>query len=292
MEAAMHDVDTSLLRTFVVLAETRSFSRTGGLIGRSQSAVSGQIRKLEQVLGRVLLARNTRNVALTPDGERLLGHARQMIASADAMLARFAVDEVKGTVRFGSPEDFATTYLPETLGLFAKAHPAVELRVTCQLTLPLVAAFEVGALDLIVVKQDPARRYDGAKPLWRESLVWVGAQDAEADFEVLSQRPAALPLVASPAPCVYRGRAAEALDSARVAWAGVFTSPSFAGCAAAVAAGFGYAVMPRGMVPASLRVLDDGWPPLAEAEIALLGAARLSAAAEALATFIMQRVKR
>lgn len=288
----MHDIDTSLLRTFVVLVETRSFSRTGDLIGRSQSAVTGQMQKLEQVLGRVLLARNTRNVALTPDGERLLGYARQMIASADAMLARFAVDEVKGRVRFGSPEDFATTYLPETLGLFAKAHPDVELRVTCQLTLPLVEALKAGELDLIVVKQDPAKRYDGAKPLWRESLVWVGPAHGEPDFGAVLQGSGVLPLVASPAPCVYRGRAAGALDRAHVAWAGVFTSPSFAGCAAAVAAGFGYAVMPRGMVPPVLRVLEDGWPPLAEVEIALLGAARLTGAAEALAAFLFQRVKR
>ena len=288
----MHDVDTSLLRTFVVLAETRSFSRTGGLIGRTQSAVSGQMQKLELVLGRVLLARNTRNVALTPDGERLLGHARQMIAQADAMLARFAVDEVEGLVRFGSPEDFATLYLPQTLGLFAKAHPGVELRVTCQLTLPLVEAFRAGELDLIVVKQDPARRYAGAKPLWQEDLVWVGAVDTELSFDRFKKGLLTLPLVASPSPCVYRSRAAEALDHAGVAWAGVFTSPSFAGCAAAVAAGFGYAVMPRAMVPASLQVLELGWPTLAEVEIALLGAARLPAAAEALATFLQQRVRR
>lgn len=288
----MHDVDTSLLRTFVVLAETRSFSRTGSLIGRTQSAVSGQMQKLELVLGRVLLARSTRNVALTPDGERLLGHARQMISHADAMLARFAVDEVDGLVRFGSPEDFATVYLPETLGLFAKAHPGVELRVTCQLTLPLVEAFGAGDLDLIVVKQDPARRYDGAKPLWQESLVWVGAADADPDFGRVMRSMLTLPLVASPSPCVYRSRAAEALDHMGVAWAGVFTSPSFAGCAAAVAAGFGYAVMPRAMVPSSLQVLDAGWPKLAAVEIALLGAARLPAAADALARFIVDRVRR
>ncbi len=288
----MHDIDTGLLRSFVVLAETRSFSRTGDLIGRSQSAVTAQMQKLELVLGRTLLARNTRNVALTQDGERLLVHARQMIAHADAMLARFATDEVTGRVRFGSPEDFATIYLPETLGLFAKAHPSVELHVTCQLTLPLVEAFRAGELDLIVAKQDPARRYEGAKPLWRESLVWVGAPNATAEFGAALKGGNPLPIVASPAPCVYRSRAAEALDRAHVVWAAVFTSPSFAGCAAAVTAGFGYGVMPRGMVPASLQVLEDGWPALAEVEIALLGAARQSPAAEALANFIVQRIKR
>ncbi|MCA3575454.1 MAG: LysR family transcriptional regulator, partial [Aestuariivirga sp.] len=138
----MHDVDTALLRTFVLLAHTGSFSRTGALIGRSQSAVSGQIRKLEQIFGRVLVRRDTRNVSLTVEGERLLVHARTMVAQADAMLERFRLPEVSGEVRFGSPEDFASAYLPDILGVFAAAHPAVELHVTCQLTLPLVEEFE------------------------------------------------------------------------------------------------------------------------------------------------------
>jgi DNA-binding transcriptional LysR family regulator len=286
----MHDVDTSLLRTFVVLAETGSFSRTGGRIGRSQSAVSGQIRKLEEMFGRQLLDRDTRNVRLTAEGERLLVHARAMVAQADAMLARFRAPEIAGEVRFGSPEDFASAYLPDILGVFAVAHPAVELHVTCQLTLPLVEEFEAGGQDLIIVKQDPARRYAGARALWQERLVWVAAPGLVADF-VRAGVGRPLPLVLSPAPCVYRSRATGALDAAGVAWTGVFTSPSFAGCSAAVRAGLGYAVMPRAMVPPGLVVLE-GWPLLAEAEIALLGAARLSAAAQALATFIQERVAR
>jgi DNA-binding transcriptional LysR family regulator len=286
----MHDVDTSLLRTFVVLAETGSFSRTGGRIGRSQSAVSGQVRKLEDMFGRQLLDRDTRNVRLTAEGERLLVHARAMVAQADAMLARFRAPEIAGEVRFGSPEDFASAYLPDILGVFAVAHPAVELHVTCQLTLPLVEEFEAGGQDLIIVKQDPARRYAGARALWQERLVWVAAPGLERGFaRAGAGRP--LPLVLSPAPCVYRSRATGALDAAGMAWTGVFTSPSFAGCSAAVRAGLGYAVMPRAMVPPGLVVLD-GWPLLAEAEIALLGAGRLSAAAQALAAFIEERVAR
>ena len=285
----MHDVDTSLLRTFVVLAETGSFSRTGGRIGRSQSAVSGQIRKLEEMFGRQLLDRDTRNVRLTAEGERLLVHARAMVAQADAMLARFRAPEIAGEVRFGSPEDFASAYLPDILGVFAAAHPGVEMHVTCQLTLPLVEEFTAGAQDLIIVKQDPTKPYAGAKALWREQLVWVAAPALARPFAQRGARP--LPLCLSPAPCVYRSRATGALDAAGVAWTGVFTSPSFAGCSAAVRAGLGYAVMPRAMVPPGLVVLE-GWPLLAEAEIALLGAARLSAAAQALATFIQERVAR
>lgn len=286
----MHDVDTSLLRTFVTLAETRSFSRTGGRIGRSQSAVSGQLRKLEDMFGCRLLERDTRNVWLTADGERLLVHARAMVAQADAMLARFRTPEIEGEVRFGSPEDFASAYLPDILGVFASAHPAVELHVTCQLTLPLVEEFEAGAQDLIIVKQDPSRRYASTRPLWRERLVWVAATTLTPDFFMASNG-RLLPLVLSPSPCVYRSRATQTLEQVGVAWSGVFTSPSFAGQAAAVRAGLGYAVMPRAMVPDELVVLQD-WPELAEVEIALLGQSRLSPAATALAGFIEERVAR
>ena len=288
----MHDIDTSVLRTFLALAETGSFSRTGVLVGRSQSAVSEQIRKLEDMFGRVLLERTTRHVRLTAEGEKFLQHARAMVAQADAMLARFRAPDIEGEVRFGSPEDFASAYLPDILGVFAAAHPAVELHVTCQLTLPLVEDFEAGEQDLIIVKQDPERRYTSSRPLWRERLVWVAATSLTPSFaDATRGRPLPLPLVLSPSPCVYRSRATRTLEGAGVTWSGVFTSPSFAGQAAAVRAGLGYAVMPRAMVPPELSVLRD-WPELAEVEIALLGQARLSPAAAALAGFIEERVAR
>ena len=286
----MHDVDTPVLRTFLVLAETGSFSRTGKLVGRSQSAVSEQIRKLEEMFGRTFLERTTRSVHLTVEGEQFLVHARTMVAQADAMLARFRAPDIAGEVRFGSPEDFASAYLPDILGVFAAAHPAVELHVTCQLTLPLLEEFEAGGQDLIIVKQDPARRHAGARPLWRERLVWVAASGLVPEFAGAT-RGRSLPLVLSPAPCVYRSRATRTLETEGAAWSGVFTSPSFAGQAAAVRAGLGYAVMPRAMVPPELVILED-WPELAEAEIALLGQARLSPAAAALAEFVEDRVVR
>jgi DNA-binding transcriptional LysR family regulator len=292
----MHDIDTALLRTFATLAETQSFSRTAARIGRSQSAVSGQIKKLEDLFGRSLLARDTRNVSLTPDGEKLLVHARQMIAAADAMLARFAVREVAGEVRFGSPEDFASAYLPDILAAFAKSHENVLLHVSCDLTLKLIAQFEAGEQDLVIVKQDPKSVHPGAKPLWREELVWIGPPPNGDDGfenlpEMIAARPRPLPLVLSPAPCVYRSRATHALDAAHIAWTSVYQSPSHAGCAAAVRAGLGFTVMPRAMAPAGLAVLGSGqgWPALPEAEICLLGQTRLTPAAQALADFIADR---
>jgi DNA-binding transcriptional LysR family regulator len=281
----MADLDIALLRSFVVLAETASFGRTGARIGRSQSAVSAQIARLESVLGQRLVARDTRNVRLTSEGERLLPEARAMVAQGDRLVEQFRAAGIAGEVRFGSPEDFASAYLPEVLGVFAAAHPQVELHVSCQLTLPLIAEFEAGAHDLIVVKQDPARPCPGANALWREPLVWVAAPG----FTVPQGRP--VPLVMSPAPCVYRARAVDAFGKAGWRWTGVYTSPSFAGAVAAVQAGLGAMVMPAAMVPPGLQRLE-GWPALAEAEMALLVRADAGAAVKALAAFVGERVRR
>jgi DNA-binding transcriptional LysR family regulator len=280
----MYDIDTSLLRSFLTLAETRSFSRTGALIGRSQSAVSAQMRKLESLMGRQLIARDTRNVRLTAEGERLLVHARQMVAAADAMLARFRAGEIAGEVRFGSPEDFASAYLPDMLAEFARAHDKVDLHVSCKLTRQLLAEFADGLQDLVIIKGDPAARIPGAQPLRAETLVWVAAQPLA--FHEMAARGRPLPLAMAPAPCVYRERATMALDRAHLPWRGVFISPSFAGVAAAVRAGLGLAVMPQAMVPQGLVTLGPDWPALAAAEICLLSVARPPPAVAALAAQI------
>jgi DNA-binding transcriptional LysR family regulator len=296
----MYDVDTALLRSFVLLAETRSFSKTAQRVGRTQSAVSAQLKKLEDLMGATLVERDTRNVSLTADGERLLGYAAQIVAAADAMIQRFRTTEVEGEVRFGSPEDFASAYLPDILSTFAAAHARVLLRASCDLTLHLIDQFERGQHDIVIVKQDPNARYPGARALWREELVWVGpdsggeSERVHAAFTGGGRASRPLPLVLSPAPCVYRSRASAALDAAGVPWRVVYESPSHAGCAAAVKAGLGYSVMPRGLSPEGLAVLPDeaGWPKLPEAEICLLPAARLTPAAAALARYIEARLVR
>ncbi|MGG5821605.1 LysR family transcriptional regulator [Falsiroseomonas sp. HW251] len=283
----MPDLDTALLRAFLELAETRSFSRTAERIGRSQSAVSMQIRRLEEILGVRLFDRDRRNVALTAEGEALLGDARRILDLSDAMVARLREPDVAGEVRFASPEDFATLYLPEILASFAAKHPQLRLHVTCDLTLRLVEALERGEHDLIVVKQDPAEPYPGARPLWRERPVFVARDRSMPDRS--GDR---VPLVLSPAPCVYRRRAVGALDQAGLPWDIAYTSPSFAGTIAAVRAGLGVTVLPRTMVPDELIGLDAdaGWPALPEVEIALLAAPRADPAARALASFIEARV--
>ena len=283
----MADLDTALLRAFVALAETLSFSRTAGRVGRSQSAVSMQIAKLEEILGCRLFDRDKRNVAITAEGEALLGDARRMLALAEAMVARNRATDLAGEVRFASPEDFATQYLPAILGAFAERHPQLRLHVTCDLTLRLVESLGRGEQDLIVVKQDPADPYPGSRPLWRELPVFVGRGRQPPDATA-----GRLPLVLSPAPCVYRRRAVGALDQAGLPWDIAYTSPSFAGTIAEVRAGLGVTVLPRAMVPDGLQALQaaDGWPSLPEVEIALLAAPRANPATAALAAFVGERV--
>ena len=142
LQMPMQDIDTLLLRTFLILAETKNFTRTAERIGRSQSAASMQIAKLEELLDVQLFVRDKRHVRLTADGEKLLGYARQMVGLSDAMIGRFREPEVKGEISFGSPEDFTTFHLPSILANFTKSHPLVMLHVNCDLTLSLIKDFE------------------------------------------------------------------------------------------------------------------------------------------------------
>jgi DNA-binding transcriptional LysR family regulator len=257
-----HDLDTALLRTFTVLADTASFSRTAELIGRTQSAVSAQIRKLEDQLGRELFFRTTRAVRLTAEGEALRGPALEVLRLCGELPGKIAAAEPQGEVRFGAPEDFASVHLPEVLARFAASHRGVRLHVECDLTMTLIERYEAGLLDVVIVKQRPGSHHPAARLLWQERLVWVAA-----DRALMRESP--LPLVLSPAPCVYRGRALAALDAQAIGWHAAFVSPSFGGMAAAVRAGLGLAVMPEAHVPDGLCVLD-GLPMLEPADLAMI----------------------
>lgn len=283
------DIDTALLRAFLLLAETRSFTRTGERLGRTQPAVTLQLRRLEEAFGRRLLLRDRRRVALTPEGEALLPIAREMLGLLDTAAERLADTDAAGEVRFGSPEDFATAFLPAILARFVETHPAVRLSTACELTRRLVEGIEAGAYDLVVIKQAPGRLHAGARAVWREALVWVGAEGARAPA-----RDAPLRLVLSPAPCVYRERAEQALAAAGRGFETAYTSPSLAGAAAAVRAGLGLTVLPRTLVPPGLAPLGPraGLPPLEETVICLLLREGAPRAAEALARAVEQGLAR
>jgi len=290
----MYDIDTSLLRTFAILAETKSFTRTAERIGRSQSAASMQISKLEALLDTKLFDRDKRNVNVTAEGEKLLVYAKQIVGLSDSLIGRFREPDIEGEIRFGSPEDFATFYLPDILASFAQSYPRIALNVNCDLTLTLIEQFEKKDLDLIVIKQEPGNLYSGAQALWRERLVWVGASSADKSvrFKDVANKYTTLPLVLSPSPCVYRARATDALNNAGVAWKNAYTSPSIAGTVAAVKAGLGYTVLPRKMVPPELIPLENerDWPQLQDTEICLLARDESNPSITALSNYIKEHI--
>ncbi len=275
------NLDLDLLRAFVAVAEAGSFTRAGARLGRSQSAVSLQIQRLESQLGVQLLSRDPRHTAPTPSGEALLIQARKLLRLNDEIVAGVIEHNLEGEVRLGAPEDFATAHLPDVLGDFSRAYPHVNLSVTCDLTLHIMEKMSKGELDLALIKREPLGPELGAR-VWREPLVWVAA-----GLSVLIAHET-LPLIAAPAPCVYRKRAISALDAVGKPWRIAYTSPSLAGQHAALRAGLGVTVLPREMAPPDLLLLnaDDGLPALADTEIALVRAKTLPIAAERLAEFI------
>lgn len=285
--AAARTFDLDLLRCFVTIAETGSFTRAGNQLGRTQSTISLQVKRLEDQLGRSLFLRTPRSLSLTPDGERLLGPARQILRLNDAAIAELFEPDIRGRVRLGVPEDFATAHLPAVLSTFAEAHPLVELEVTCDLTLNLLDQFHGGAFDLVLVKREPSAPLEGVR-VWREPLVWVGRdQQAAAGASIV-------PLVVSPEPCVYRKRAIDALRAIGREWRIAYTSTSLAGSQSAVRAGLGITALPREMVPPNLTAIvdDPDLPPLYDTEIALIEAPGCSPTAHRLATHIVAALER
>jgi DNA-binding transcriptional LysR family regulator len=279
------NLDIDLLRAFVTVADTGSFSRAGERLLRGQSTISLQIKRLEDSVGRRLLDRSSRHVLVTPEGEHMLAYARRMVALNDEMLARVNELDIEGLVRLGTPEDFATTHLSDVLARFAQIYPGVTLEVTCDLTLNLLDGFRAEKFDLVLVKREPTRASSGVR-VWREPLVWVGGS---RDIAVRG----AVPLIVSPPPCVYRKRATDSLDQHGRPWRIAYACASLAGSVAAVRAGLGITVLPKEMVPAGLRILDsDELPDLPDSEIALISAPAVSEPALRLREHIVRSLEK
>ncbi|MBX9654155.1 LysR family transcriptional regulator [bacterium] len=277
-------VDTLQLKSFVAIAETGTFGQAAATVSRTQSALSLQIKKLEDQLGCELFDRTGRRVLLTPQGEIFLGYARRMIQLQWEAFSRLREPDMEGEIRFGTPEDFATHYLPTVLASFRQHHPRVKLNVTCDLTLNLLDGFHRGEYEVILAKRDPQRVKGGTK-VWREPLIWAAADDY-----IPEER---LSLVLSPQPCIYRDRALAALDRAKRSWHISYTSPSLAGTIAAVKAGIGITVLPAHMIPEGIHPIrkETKLPHLADAELALMKREELSKVSELFAEHIVESLE-
>jgi DNA-binding transcriptional LysR family regulator len=274
--------DLDLLRSFVSVVDARGFTRAGERVHRTQSTVSQQIRRLEQSVGRPLLSRDGRRIALTEEGERLLSYARRLLALAQEARDVLGRPTGGGIVRLGLPEDFAAHRLAAVLSQFMRSRPGLRLDVRCDLSVLLRGALERGELDLILFKREAGE--SGGITLWPERLSWVTSRSRAVDIH---NDP--VPLVVFPQGCLYRDRAIHALETAGRTWYVAYTSPNFSGIQAAVSVGFGVSILPHTAVVApSHRVLTakDGFPKVGNTELALLAASDASPATRALADLL------
>lgn len=275
-------IDPDLLRSFVLIAEGGSFTRAANAVGRTQSAVSMQIRRLEETLGQPLLLRGPRGVETTPHGAWLLERARRLLAMHDEIFATFRTPAVAGTVRLGTPDDYALRWLPGILARFAEVHPAVEVVVTCAPSNELVERLNRDEIDLTLLSGGNEPAGAAGETLWQAGLRWIGSASHA------THRRSPLPLATAQPRCVWHRAAVRALDGAGIAWRVAYTSTSQTGTLAPALAGLAVTIGLPGPLPQGLRFLgvEDGLPPLPDFSIILLRGQTSGAVVETLAQAI------
>ncbi len=261
-------IDPALLRAFAFIAEEGSFTRAAERVGRTQSAVSMQVQRLETLLGHQLLLRaKGGSVHLTSHGRYLLERSRELLALNDEIWNAFHTPSVQGTVRLGTPDDYALRYLPGVLRRFALSHPAVDVEVLCAPSHEVVQHLRDGNLDLTLCSDgNKPKTWDGVR-LWEGPLRWVtSARHAPHRMDPL---PLALSMESHG--CTWRRHALRVLEQAGRRHRVAYTSASLAGTHAPVMAGLAVTISNVTWVPEGLRLLPLGeLPALPTSEIYLL----------------------
>jgi DNA-binding transcriptional LysR family regulator len=267
-------LDPDLLRAFVLIAEGHSFTEAASLVGRTQSAVSMQVKRLEEILGQPVFSRGRGgDVELTPHGQYLLSRARQMLELNDEVITTFRAPQVAGSVRLGTPDDYAFGYLPPILKRFADTHPAVQVDVLCDPSEVLIERLKRGNLDLTLASEQETPGLEQVR-LWRGPLVWV------TSTRYAPHRLDPLPLaLASADPrsereyqCCWASAAVQALERAGRRYRIGYISSSQVGTHAPVVAGLAVTVSAQAWLPEGLRPvrLDEGLPPLPDYGIVMI----------------------
>ncbi len=268
----MPSLDLDLLQAFVAVADQRSFTRAASALNRTQSAVSTQVRRLEDRLSAELFHRTTARVELSPTGEGLLGYARRMLDLNEEALGRLRQHKVEGVVRLGVMDDYGVLFVPPLLARFAAAYPLVQVEMETGLTGPMIERLGCD-LDLVVAMHPVGT--GGGVLLRREQAIWA------AGFHHRPEALDTIPLALYPPGCLFRRWATEALDAAGRSWRLAFVGQGLAAVAAVAAEGLALTVVKAGTLPRNLQAVaaSDGLPDLPEADIRLHRAQTPSAAA-------------
>lgn len=257
-------LDADQLRTFVAIADSGSFTRAAEIVHKTQSAVSMQMKRLEERIGKPLFARDGRQSRLTEDGERLLDYARRIVKLSVEALEALNDADLVGHVRLGVPDDYAERFLPEIMARFARSNPRVEVMITCEPTPMLAERLHDNTLDLAIITQ--TGQHSAATVMRRESLLWV----TSAQGTVHERDP--LPLALGRPTCNWRGAAQEQLEAMGRSYRVLYASWNSNAVGAAVLAGLAVSVLPESAVRPGMRVLgpSDGFLALPTIKIGLL----------------------
>lgn len=274
-------IDTELLRSFVAIADHGGFTRAAEAVHRTQSAISMQMKRLEEdVLQRPLFERSGRQVSLTAEGQVLLGYARRILKLHGEVMTTLREPHMVGAVRIGTPDDYVMRFLPGILAQFAQAYPLVQVELHCE---PSYQLLQRQDMDLTIVTREPGTEI--GQLLRQERFVWAEA----AGYDLHQQRP--IPLAMFNSGCFCRAWVCNALDAAEIDYRIAYTSPSLAALMALVGAGLAVTAQLRSLIPPQLRILGEveGLPALPQCSIVLLRNPRSqSPVSEALAEYIVE----
>ena len=269
----MIPLDSDLMRSFLAVAETGSVTLAADRVGRTQSAVSMQIRRLEDSLGQPLFLRQPRGVTLTPRGEQLLPYARRVTSLLDEAAVALREKPLDGPVRIGIPDEYAETVLPRALAAFSERHPAVEVSVRCDFSAPQTHALDADQIDLAVIYD--SSNTSGEEVLCIDPTVWVTSVQHEQHLQV------PLPIGVYFRSDWCRDYAIRSLDQQGIRWRAAFECDASASLRIAARAGLAVSPLSRSTIPAGCRELTDadGFPVIDRARVVLRRNPRGSSAA-------------
>lgn len=286
--ALITNLPTDLLRTFIAVVELGGHSKAGAVLGRSQPAISLQIRRLEEIIRAPLLAQEGRAILPTPAGEALLSYAREMVRINDEAVSYFHRSDKTGVLRIGLPTDYAVAFLQGALTGFLQDHPDVDLEIYCDLSRELHQHLRSDDLDIIVATM-PTARMPYLSRSWLEQPIWAAAES----LVLAPSRP--VPLGAHLEGCDYRSRMIGALDAAERRWRIVYTGPGISGLQNAVLNGLCVTALTPATMLDGMRHLgeDEGFPRLDPLRVGLFYKhPRLSAAGLQLVSDLVASLER
>jgi DNA-binding transcriptional LysR family regulator len=257
------NLDIDALRSFVAIAETKSFTSAASVVSRTQSTVSMQIKKLEERLGFALFERSRRALTISPRGVELLGYAKEILKLNDDGVRAVTAPRVNGRVRLGITEYFVPEHLAQLLADFRRVYPDVDIEFSTGLTGGLLARQKAGELDIVIGRRDAGNKE--GELIRKERVHWV----ASANYKVKQAAP--LQLVLLPVGCGIRAIATGALDKQRRLWRASYCGPSVLGLQAAVSAGVGIGCLTQSAIKSDFKILGarEKLPVLPNSEIAL-----------------------